>query len=328
MAHIVHDDLLSLFGVGRHQIPGIWRFLLPEDAHYFQFPSEEKSTCHSCPQVKLQGFHPKYGCCTYHPRIPNYQLGFALSDMGTQSDEEKGLSPRYLVSNLISKGFLLPEGMQHSPVMFQNSLEQQYSREFGQNSKVLCPFLRPDTSQCGNYAYRNSVCATFFCESDYGKDSEKFWRRMQSLMGQLETSLCQWAMKENNIDPEGYFLTFNSLKENISECSNPDGSWSDKALDMLWGPWRGQEAEFFLKCAGAVRENKEKLYELASSFQIHDAQDFELAFRDSLPPVLQKEMDDEGLIIGKPAAVEDLWYGLKVAQSHLARQIPPPDPDH
>lgn len=300
------DPITKPLYLGPHLVPGLWRFMLPDDLGYMQFPKECQSTCAACPKIKDEGFHPDYRCCTYQPRVPNVLLGFTLEDPETAA----------LAERAIAEGATTPEGMIQSPLQTRVALAHGASGAFGKDTTVACRFLDPSNGKCRTYKYRNSVCSTFFCIHDDGDEGEDFWTKLQAVAGQVETALSQWAMAELGIDPKAYFARYDDLAADVDACSDPaTKGWSAKALDILWGQWRGREKEFFLACAALARQHQDRLVEIAKEVELRQPSAFDLALRRTLPPALQEELDMHGVKAGDPVPVYDLWYAFNLASS-------------
>jgi hypothetical protein len=171
---------------------------------------------------------------------------------------------------------------------------------------------------CGIYPYRNSICATFFCENDHGDKGAAYWNKIQALVGQIETSICQWVMDEIGLDAKRYIERMNSLSDKIDTLSDPSsGTWSFSIRKFLWGEWFGQECEFFEKCADLVIEQRDRIYEIAcnqypfEAFQYEHALKYWIpsAYRDEVPPLPEKQ--------GIPVSISDLWYALQLASRQI-----------
>lgn len=290
-------------------MPGTWFYMFPEDFRWFQFPEEKRVTCNACPKVCDADYHPQYRCCTYHPRLANFMLGFALDDPDTRPH----------VLSVIENGFALPEGLQHTPGQYRASLRQNVTKDFGKDSRVLCRFLEVESGRCGMYLYRNSVCSTFFCHNDHGEEGRNFWERLQYLAGQIESALAQWAMEELGLASPDYFRRFDSLAEDLDSVEADGGGWSADCRRLLWGPWFGREETFYREAAALIRREKDRLFELAGEREIGAPAIYEETFRLSLDADLRQEMDAEGPVTGRPVPVSELWYALQVGQSRIKR---------
>jgi Fe-S-cluster containining protein len=289
-------------------MPGIWRYMLPEDFQYMRFPNECEATCDNCPKVKTDGFLEDTKCCTYLPRMPNFLMGLGLGDKATKPVYEK----------LLLDGFLLPEGMYYTPIQMVDSLNQHVQDKFGRSDLVICPFLNRKSGMCGAYSYRNSVCGTFFCINEQGREGEAFWERVQSLVGQIETALGQWCMVQLGFDVEEYFKLVNSHSDKIDSITDSSSkSWAPEFREALWGHWFGKEQEFFLESAQLIAKNKQNLYEIADGVKILQPTELDLALRKWLPQELRAELDHQGQIAGEPVPPSDLWYQLQLAHRNL-----------
>lgn len=296
------------YQLGAHVVPAIWPYLAPEEFKYLTFPDERCSTCHACPKVATEGFHPDIRCCTYHPRMPNFLIGYGLQDPETAP----------ILENMIAEGFATPEGLQATAHQFRSSLANHVDDKFGKSENVVCRFLDREKKCCQIYAYRNSVCCTFFCIHDGGDQGDEFWSALQNYMGQMETAIGQWAMHSLGIDPKSYFDIYDRFAEDpYASCLAGSEAWTDTSREKLWGCRFGQEAAFYKECANLVTQRKDDLVAIANQTPMYTPKKYDLAFRASLPESLRREFDESGGAGGTPASPKDLWYVLQVAHRNL-----------
>jgi len=302
------DAIFQPIRLGAHIVPGIWRYMLPEDVFYFRVDPERKSSCFDCPQVKASGFHPSVRCCTYIPRIPNFLLGMSLFATGTQQ----------MVADFIAAGHAIPEGSQHSHLQLIASLEHISPSHNSQANSVVCPFLDLNSKQCRMYAFRNGVCSSFFCIHDQKIEGLEFWEHLQDFVSQIETALSQWALSEIGFDLETYFSRFNQLSKEIDASSIPKTkAWSEMARKILFDDWYGNEISLFKRCAEVVIDNKNNLYEIASKQKLMQAKTFDDAARATLLKSFSSHLVAESLPIGEPVPITDIWYSLQLANRNL-----------
>jgi Fe-S-cluster containining protein len=294
--------------LGGHVVPGVWRYLFPDDPRTWRLPKEERATCGACPKIVDEGFRPDVKCCSIHPRVPNFLLGFALEDPATAP----------FIEALIAERFATPEGLQATSAQTLASLEQRVADRFGRDDTVRCRFLDASAGRCRIYAYRNSICSTFFCLHDQGPKGGEFWDRLQAFVGQRETAVAQWAMAEAGMDVDAYFARMDGLASDVMRHSDPaTQSWTGEALRALWGDWLGREAELYRACAQLVRAHRDRLSDLADAVPVKNADAYDLAFAAALSPPLRAELEEAGPITGTPVPSEDLWYMLKLALRNL-----------
>ena len=270
---------------GPHTVPGIWQHLLPYEALTWRIPDERRSTCGNCPRIGSDDYRPDYRCCTYHPKVPNYMLGLGIDDPRTAN----------LITQVAKDGWLLPDGFQATPSQWVSFLIDVADDTFGKSQKVLCPFLDQANGNCGIYAYRNSVCSTFFCITDHGAAGRKFWDGMQSLVTQVELALSQWALQQSGFDVESYFERLDSLSNHMKKvtASKKSGrAWSKYARQILWGEGFGHELEIYRSCAKVIEGNLERLWDIANSIDIKEGLKFEAATQTLVPSTYRDEIDD------------------------------------
>ncbi len=305
---MTYNPISRTISIGNHNLPGIWQYILPEDFMWLKLPNERFTVCSKCHRVKTNNYRADCRCCTYFPQIPNFALGLALKDPDSAQ----------LVMKLIENGSALPEGSQFSPKQFYDSTKDFTHELFGSSSSVTCPFMETEEPVCGIYPYRNSICATFFCENDHGEKGFEYWDKIQALVGQIETSICQWVMDEIGLDTKSYIERMNSLSDKIDELSDPSSdTWSPSIRKFLWGEWFNRETEFFERCADLVIEQRESLYEIACNQTPFEAFQYEHAlkywipsdFRDKVPTLPEEQ--------GVPVPISALWYELQLATRRL-----------
>ena len=290
---------------GAHPVPATWLHLL-EDLDALRLPREGVATCQSCLGVAAGLCRDDVRCCGYLPVMPNFLLGLALGDPAT----------RAAVIPVVERGNALPHGLHPTPAQFRAALQTNASGRFGEVAASACPFLtRPDHG-CAVHAYRNSVCATYFCEHDHGAAGRAYWAAIQALVGLSETVIGQWAMDRVGLDCAVYFSRLDSLANDVEALSAPgEAGWSLTARQALWGPWLGREVAFFEACAAEVTARREDLHRIASGRPLWEARVLERAVLEWLPPALREEAP--GPSRGEPVPVEDLWYRVQLEARRL-----------
>lgn len=303
------DDLQAPYPMGNHLFPGLWRHLLPEDAQWLKFPTERRASCASCPKAAAGVHHPSTRCCTYFPEVPNFLLGLALQDPGSRS----------LIEAQINQGCILPTGQQIDAGQYHTAVKSYAQNRFGELTDLVCPFLNPETVQCGIYAYRNSVCSTFFCENDHAESGHQFWEKTQDLVGHIEIALSQAAMQALGVDVCRYMETLDAWAGDIAGSFHPDGGWSLELREQLWGKWLGREVEFLTATAHWVQERRDELYALACGQTLYEARGFESAVRRWLPEAIRSHASpvNPGPVTPVPSPVSELWYKVQLAARQL-----------
>jgi Fe-S-cluster containining protein len=300
------NSILKPIQLGKHTVPGIWRYMLPEDLLYFRVDPERGSSCFNCPQVKAHGFHPTSRCCSYIPRIPNFLLGFALMDDAT----------RELARNFVGSGYTIPEGSQVSPLQ----MEQSLGFLSGQlpHGTVVCPLLDGSSGKCRVYAFRNGVCSTFFCRHDQGEAGAEFWESLTDLVTQVETALAQWALDQVGFDLDAYFQRFEDLQHDMDSCTDQaSGTWSVSARQSLFGSWHGREEELFLATAEAILARKKDLFALAGQQKLRQTPAYDAAQRQRLATRFAADLIAEALPEGEAVSIQSLWYTAQLKHRNL-----------
>ncbi|MES2745751.1 MAG: hypothetical protein V4655_10005 [Bdellovibrionota bacterium] len=277
-----NDPLLRPVKIGPNQFPGIWAEMMPKELFTLTFPKERQATCMNCPKSCYGDFRSDYRCCTYHPRIANFLLG-----LGSETPAGDAA-----IDRLLDLGMLTPEGMYSTPGQWIDFLDDQKNKDFGRSEKVLCPMLNPTNGFCDVHAFRNSVCSTFFCLSDHGQTGENFWVQVQTLGSQIELVLAQWALRTIGFDVDAYIRAFDELSHSIDSVSTQTG-WTDEALDILWGTWRGREKELMRACAALIVENRTNLWDIANSHTIIESRLFDEAMDTLVPDHLEDEVEEK-----------------------------------
>ena len=273
-----------------HHVPGFWQYLLPQSVLDLKLPPEKRATCMDCPKAKYDGFLPDYRCCTYIPRVPNFLLGLAL----------KHPTPKKILVRLNKSGQLTPEGMHISPQQWAEYLADNAAERFGKSDVVRCPFLNRSNGYCEMYAYRNSVCSTFFCMHSHGPKGDRLWNALQTLVQQAEMALSQWALEQVGFDVKQFIKRMNQLSAKVEKVANhhQPRTWTTAARKVMWGDRFGYELETFEACAEKIREHRHDLWHLANIQPILEPAAFDRAARRVVPKAYREEIDpsdyDEG----------------------------------
>ncbi|RZA17709.1 MAG: hypothetical protein EOP10_22215 [Proteobacteria bacterium] len=291
-----YQELFTTLKLGQHSVPALWRYMMPEEVLYFRVDPEAKSSCFDCPKVKAAGFHPNVRCCTVIPRVPNFMLGLGF------------LSGNTLIPEALDAGMLLPEGMIISPRDLRASLSFISKPNQGLPN-VICPFLNQASKECQIYAFRSSVCSTFFCTMDRGQKSEEFWTALGDLGTQVETALAQWSLIEAGFDLDAYFKALDEL--------DTFEHWTVDQRQKLYGAWFGRERALFEATAHVVVKNKDKLFEIASVFKPRQSEVYDARLRAHFRADYHEDLVAEALPLGEPEGISSLWYSLQLAYRNL-----------
>ncbi|MEE9383562.1 MAG: hypothetical protein V3V08_09135 [Nannocystaceae bacterium] len=301
------DPIHTPLRLGTHELPGLWRYLLPKDLVDLRVPEERIAPCSACPQVEQGVYRADCRCCTYFPPIPNFMLGFALADPATQDG----------VRGLVTTGYALPSGLYPSPVDFREAARADAENRYGNDPSIACPMFDGQTGRCGVYKYRNSVCATFFCANDHGEPGSIFWDKLQNFMGNIELTLSQWAMEQVGMSSHVMLAALDGISGSIEHASHMKGGWGREARAAIWGEWLGRETEFFEACARVISDRREELYEIACERRVLEPLAYEHALRDWMPADLRAAVPEPSDAHATPTPIGELWYLLRLSARNL-----------
>jgi len=309
------DPLFTPIQIGDARVPGAWRYLLPEDGLWLRLPGERWSSCDDCYRAALGDCRDDVRCCTYLPPLPNFMLGLALMNPVRSAPCSKGgPGTAEVVGQIIDRGQTLPQGLAPTPEQFRAAVETNAADLFGHDTALVCPFMRGSDHGCAIHAFRNSICATYFCEHDHGEEGEAYWDALQALVGLVETVVAQWAMTEVGLDSDDYYTRLDATSDKIAELSAPEG-WSRQAREVLWGEWFGRERAFFEACAQQVMDHRDELFAIACATPLREARAYERAVHAWIPAGLRDELPP--LSVGEPVPIEALWYSLQLKTRQL-----------
>jgi len=301
------DPIFELLQMGNHRMPGVWRYLFPEEFEWLRLPAERHATCDDCYKVKLGEYRDDCRCCTYFPEVTNYMLGLAL-----KSDSRDAVLP------LVQQRLVVPFGLVTTPLRYHQTITAYAGERFGQEKWMVCPFVEPSTFHCGIYPFRNSVCSTFFCSNDHGKAGSNFWGRAQDLVGLVETALAQWCMDEVGLPHENYCSQLDAFSTDVPSMTEPETlAWSEHVHAALWGDWCGKEVEFLEACAELVMERRGDLYEIARLQPGRDALVYEENVRQLIPDEQLHEAPELADENTEHRPIGSSWYKLQLAERQL-----------
>jgi hypothetical protein len=149
-------------------------------------------------------------------------------------------------------------------VRYQVEFNQKKEKGFGQREDWLCPYFDHQNQNCGIWAYRGSVCTSFFCKSSYGRDGLEFWQSLGDFLQHVEMSLAQEALVHLDFSPRQVveLSNFINRKEgNQTELSR----WSlpHPQAKKLWNGYYEGQIGFYQKCAKLIQSLSKKDFEEA-----------------------------------------------------------------
>ena len=238
----------------RDTLSDVYRHLLPE---FFDrpFEPEKRATCGDCAMCSTEDpamsgvsshFKPDVKCCSYHPLLPNYQVGALLAD------DRPGLAEgQRRVRARIREGHgIVPQGVGAPPAYDVLYQKVSQAEGFGRSQGMLCPFFVRPSGSCSIWPYREAVCSTFYCKHDRGADGQAFWTRLMDYQVELQSSLISYALLELDWDPE----RLERPSEPRVTAEEMDGQPPEaRAYKNLWGDWAGREEELYLEAFEIVR---------------------------------------------------------------------------
>jgi hypothetical protein len=216
----------------------------------FPVPEETRAACGDCPMLKepplthAVTFSSKARCCTYIPKLSNFQVGAIFLD----DDRASAMGRERVAARLSSRRGVTPLGI--FPDAQENSDYQALGEEdgFGQTNNYICPYhAEGDAYGCSIWKYRSSTCSTWFCRHVRGAFAKDFWKKLYRLLEVTERQVRYQCLVEMNLSPKALAR----LLPPVCEEKEEDLS-SDEAFLEIWGPWLGRERDFYQACAEYV----------------------------------------------------------------------------
>lgn len=211
--------------------------------------SETKATCHDCLCSKLERgnlpFYQKHlKCCTFHPFLPNYEVGAILSS-NIVSESIKAL----IREKIRLREYALPMGI-FVPVAYQVKFNNRKPEDFGQREEFLCPYYDRKNQNCGIWHHRGSVCTSYFCASDRGEAGLQFWEMLGDYLHICEMVMAQDCVVSMGLPPEcidGQLEYINCATGTPEELASH--SMSEPVFKSHWADWGDDIEEFYLSCS-------------------------------------------------------------------------------
>lgn len=167
-------------------MPDALRRLVPEVEA--AWPAEPRSSCGACPLLAdpRERFSAETRCCTYHPRLWNWQAGRALRREGPGSDKLRARIEAG--SGVDATGVAPPAGWR----------ERYFSPRmaFGRDVSMRCPYWVGGTESCGIWRDRNATCRTWFCRHDDGPAGQRAWSALRAALDVAEGHLADRCLRE------------------------------------------------------------------------------------------------------------------------------------
>ncbi|GGZ75033.1 hypothetical protein [Algibacter mikhailovii] len=236
------------------KIPSIYHAISPEVLD-IEIPAETIATCDACNHCRSpQSPRINTKCCDYHPNLPNFLIGYILTD----EDESYELGRHRIRDQIKAQAGVTPYGTVPPVPYYQRRIKESNhfvsSGSHELRESLLCPYY--DQGRCTVYKYRNSTCVTFYCSSIGGVAGKSFWNKVKTYLELAETTLSQYAMQQLGWPPAQIkTYTVGTMDFNVEDKK---GNINKENYGKLWGGWAGREEEFYIKC-----------YEIVSKVDAH-----------------------------------------------------------
>lgn len=239
-------------------IPQYYQKFLPLK-YNINLPDEVDSTCSDCAMINESksnnigfSFHPDSKCCTYFPRLKNYQIGSILYD--NDCAEGKKIV-REIIKNRVG---VTPTGIQPSR-LYKLLYDHSYHENYGNSKRLICPFFNGIEGKCTIWKHRTAVCQTWFCKPVHGKDGEILWGNVKRFLQYIEIVLSNYILyKQKYLDiiSLSFFQEEKSNKPIKFNLEEIDGFVSDINYNKIWKSNLGKEEEFYKSCFMLVNNLK------------------------------------------------------------------------
>lgn len=231
-------------------IPDFYQALLNRDLLGLSI-NETKATCNDCAmachnrKTNQLTYDATLKCCTYQPFIPNFAIGGILAD--------PALPGHHRVKKFIAQNhFSLPLGIV-PPISFQVEFNAREKIDFGNRFDWLCPYYDFETSACGVWTYRSSVCTSFYCLSSYGSGGLQFWQAIENYLSYAEMALMEECLVNLDFSPRQVSeLTLFLNRHNGSQHELMMKNLPEKQARLLWNFYFDEQELFFAKCLNIV----------------------------------------------------------------------------
>ena len=238
-------------------LPDLYEQILEKDFLKTQI-NETKATCDNCLRSRDHRFAYTYKsdlkCCTFFPFLPNFAVGGILHHQ---------LDKAHVVKHKISqRAFSLPLGL-FPDLKYQYQFQNKKETDFGNREDLLCPYYDKQKSNCGIWQFRGTVCTTFYCRSDYGKEGLYFWQNLNDFMSYVEIALAEECLVMMDFSPR-------DISDQLVFLNKKDFKNSEKSQLTLntvdfkkyWNGYTDPE-QFYLNCYSLVQNmNKKNLNEI------------------------------------------------------------------
>lgn len=241
----------------KRQISSVYQNLLPSEIIEFSL-NETLANCDQC-SMSPHKYKAHLKCCTFEPLIPNFQAGAILLT------EESLQGPQVITKKIEQRKFAIPLGLLPTPA-YQKYFVQKKETDFGQNENWLCPYFDRQKHNCSIWRDRGSVCTSFFCQSSYGVEGEKFWQLFQNYFHEVEMALMQECLvmmdfSPRQVDMNLALLQFGTGAHEINQWSGvsaekllrSDTMPMEMAIE-LWNGYFDDQVGFYKKCYQIVKQ--------------------------------------------------------------------------
>ena len=119
--------------------------------------------------------------------------------------------------------------------------------------KMSCTYYDKAENQCSIWNYRGVVCTTYFCTSDYGKDGQNFWKKMNDYLSFTEIALAEDCLVLKDFSPRD--ISDQLVYLNFSDFDSIDKhQLSAQKYKKMWNGY-DDEVDFYKSCYNLVKNH-------------------------------------------------------------------------
>ena len=228
-------------------LPQIYQKLIPANILNLSI-KETKATCADCLRSRdlrfSYAYKPNLKCCTFQPFLPNYAVGGILVEKLNGADR--------ILEIIKKKDHSLPLGL-FPDLDYQHKFLQKIKTDFGTKTDLLCRYYDKAENQCSIWNYRGVVCTTYFCTSDYGKDGQNFWKKMNDYLSFTEMALAEDCLVLKDFSPRD--ISDQLVYLNFSDFDSIDKyQLSVQKYKKMWNGY-DDEVDFYKSCYNLVKNH-------------------------------------------------------------------------
>jgi hypothetical protein len=132
---------------------------------------------------------------------------------------------------------------------------------------MVCPYFDGGSGSCTVWDHRSSICSSYFCKFNHGKDGWLFWTFFGQYLRYVELVLSNYVLDQLGFSADLVADMEPSAEAHLEPDELDEVAPSDERYSAIWGDWKGREEELYRRSSEIVHDLDRETFERIGGIQ-------------------------------------------------------------